>query len=135
MYGCVEGIEPIPDATEEVGRKVVDAIFALHKNLGPGAVERVYCLCLAHELTKRGLKFQRELRLPIRYDGLVIDAGYRTDFLVESQVLIEVKAVEKLLPVHKAQAINYLKLSGRRLGFLVNFNVALTREGIRRVVR
>ena len=134
MIRIEDGFAPIPREVEEVGKMVVDAIYALHKNLGPGALEKVYQLCLAHELSKRGLRFAMEVRQPIRYDGLTFEAGYRIDFLVESSVIIEVKAVSFLNPTHRAQVLNYLKLSGKRLGFLVNFNALTIKTGLRRLI-
>lgn len=112
----------------------MDAAFHLHKALGPGLLESVYEVCLAHDLIKRGLKLERQVSLPVFYDGLKMDAGLRLDMLVENDVIVELKAVEKLLPVHKAQVLTYLKLTGHRLALLINFNVPLIRDGIQRIV-
>lgn len=113
---------------------VVNAAFTVHVELGPGLLEGVYEVCLAHELTKRGLKVERQVALPVLYDGVKIEAGLRLDLLVDGKLIVELKAVETLLPVHKAQMLTYLKLSKRRLGLLINFNVPLIRDGIKRVI-
>jgi GxxExxY protein len=105
----------------------------VHTTLGPGLLETVYEICLLHELNKRGLKAARQVTLPVVYDGLHLDAGLRLDLVVEGRVVEELKAVEVLLPVHKAQLLTYLKLSGHRLGLLVNFNSALIKHGIQRI--
>lgn len=113
---------------------VVDAALAVHRALGPGLLESAYEHCLAYELTKRGLAFQRQVVLPISYDGALIDAGYRLDLLVQGSIIIEVKSVEKLMPIHQAQLLTYLRLSRCRIGFLMNFNVRLLKDGLRRMV-
>ncbi len=105
----------------------------MHSALGPGLLESVYEVCLLHELQKRTLKAERQVLLPVVYDNLRLDAGLRLDLLVEDRVVVELKAVETLLPVHKAQVLTYLKLSGYRLGLLVNFNTALIKQGIQRI--
>jgi len=125
--------EPIPKETDQVASKIVDAAFAVHKTLGPGLLESVYELCLLHELNKRGLKVERQASLPVLHDNLPLDAGLRLDLVVEKRVIVEVKAVEALLPVHTAQLLTYLKLSGYRLGLLVNFNSAIIKQGIKRI--
>jgi GxxExxY protein len=126
--------EPIPRETDEIASEIVDAAFAVHSALGPGLLEGVYEACLLHELNKRGLKTERQVSLPVVYDGLRLDAGLRLDLVVEDRVVVELKAVEALLPVHKAQVLTYLKLSGHRLGLLVNFNTPLIKQGIQRIV-
>jgi GxxExxY protein len=105
----------------------------VHSSLGAGLLEGVYEICLARELSKSGLGAERQLPLPVRYDGEILDAGYRIDLLVERAVIIEVKSVEKLMPLHTAQLLTYLRLAGLKTGLLINFNVAHLREGIRRV--
>ena len=125
--------KPIPLAVDRVATQIVDAAYAVHSTLGPGLLESVYEACLVHELLKRGLKTERRIVLPVIYDGLEVDAGLRLDIVVEECVVVELKAVEKILPVHKAQVLTYLKLSGHRLGFLINFNVPLIRDGISRI--
>jgi GxxExxY protein len=119
---------------ERIARIVVDGIFEVHSTLGPGLLESVYSICLAHELRKRALKVEREVNFPIIYDGVRIECGLRLDIVVESCVIVETKAVEKLIPVFDAQLLTYLKLTGYTLGFLVNFNVPLIRDGIKRVI-
>ena len=121
------------DRAEAAAAAVVDAALRVHKALGPGLLDSVYEACLAHELAKRGMSFRTQVTLPVRYDGVQLDAGFRVDLLVEDRVIVELKAVETLLPIHEAQLITYLKLSGLRLGLLLNFNVRLLREGMRRI--
>jgi len=116
-----------------MAKLVVDAAFAVHSALGPGLLEDVYEVCSMHELGKRGLSAQRQIALPVVYDGLRLEAGLRLDVLVEECVIIELKAVEAVLPVHLAQLLTYLKLTGHRLGLLINFNVPRIKDGIRRV--
>jgi GxxExxY protein len=106
----------------------------VHSQLGPGLLESVYELCLEHELAKAGLHVQRQVPHPVCYDGLRLDGGLRLDLLVENQIVIEVKAVDAIHPVHEAQLLTYLKLTERRLGFLMNFNVAMYKDGVRRFV-
>ncbi len=117
-----------------IGGEVLKSAMKVHTSLGPGLLESVYELCLVHELSKSGLKAERQVALPVRYDGLEINGGFRVDVLVDDLVVIEVKAVEKLLPVHKSQLLTYLRLSGCKLGYLLNFNVPHMRDGIKRVV-
>ena len=113
---------------------MVDAAYAVHRALGPGLLESVYEVCLIHELNKRGLKVDRQVAVPVVYDDVRLDAGLRLDLVVENGVLVELKAVETILPVHHAQVLTYLKLSGLRLGLLINFNVPVIRDGIKRIV-
>jgi GxxExxY protein len=126
--------EEVDEGTDRVAKQIVDAAFRIHSNLGPGLLESVYETCLTHELSKRGLKFVRQSALPIIYDGIRIEGGLRLDFLVENCVIVELKAVENMAPVYNAQVLTYLKLSGMRLGLLINFNVRLIRDGIKRIV-
>jgi GxxExxY protein len=126
-------LEPIPVETDRIAKEIVDSAFAVHSALGPGLLESVYEICLVHELTKRGLNVQRQVTLPIIYDGLKLDAGLRLDLLVQHCVIVELKAVEVILPVHMAQMLTYLKLAGKRLGLVLNFNVPLLRDGIKRI--
>jgi GxxExxY protein len=111
---------------------VLSAAYRVHSRLGPGLLERPYRVCLAHELTKRGVQFETEKTFPVIYDDISIELGYRVDLLVEQSVIGEIKSVENLLPVHEAQLLSYLKLSRIRVGLLINFNVARLRQGIRR---
>jgi GxxExxY protein len=119
---------------EDVGKIIVDSIFSVHKVLGSGLLESAYQSCLAYELRKRDLKVECEVSLPLNYDGQVIDCGYRLDMLVENSIVIENKSVEELLPLHTAQLLTYLKLSGKWLGYLVNWNTPLIKNGIHRLV-
>ena len=126
--------EPINDELEIIGNKIVDAAYNVHKNLGPGLLERVYEVAFCYELQKRGVKYQRQVSIPIIYDGIVFDEGLRLDVLVENQIVCELKAVDKVNPVWEAQIISHLKLTDNRLGYLINFNVNLIKNGIRRFV-
>ncbi len=119
---------------ETIGKQIIDAAFQVHKTLGPGLLESAYEACLVMELILRGLKVEQQKNLPVFYKGNKLDVGYRLDLLVENEIIIELKAVEKLLPIHEAQLISYLKLSDKRLGYLINFNVTLIKDGISRKV-
>ena len=124
----------VPEEVDAVARGIVDAAFKVHTELGAGLLESAYELCLAHELRKRGYTVRTQVMLPIIYDGLQIDAGYRIDLLVNECVIVEVKSVQDMHPVFKAQILTHIKLAGLRLGLLINFNVALIKDGIKRVV-
>lgn len=126
--------EPTSQAVDGVARIVVGAALTVHRALGPGLLESVYETCLAHELTKRGLSVERQVTTPIVYDGVVMESGLRLDMLVEGCLIVELKAVEAIQPVHQAQVLTYLRLTGHRLALLINFNVALIREGIHRII-
>lgn len=119
---------------EEVGKQIVDAAIKVHRALGPGLLESAYQACLAHELRKRGLHVECEVSQPIEFDGLQIEAGYRLDMLVDNLVIIENKALEKVLPIHEAQLLTYLRLRNCRLGYLINWHVPLVKDGIKRMV-
>ncbi|MBP7619106.1 MAG: GxxExxY protein [Geothrix sp.] len=121
-------------AEEEVAAQIVDAAIKVHRALGPGLLESVYQACLVHELKRRDLLVETQVPVPIRYEGLTIDSGLRLDLLVSGVAIVELKSVEKTLPVHDAQLVSYLKLSNRRLGFLLNFNVPVMKNGISRFV-
>jgi GxxExxY protein len=118
----------------EVSGQIVDAAMKVHTALGPGLLESAYEGCLAYELRKRGLKVAPQVGLPVVYEGVNIDVGYRIDLLVEDLVIVELKSVDKIAPIHEAQLLTYLKLSGKRLGLLMNFNVLHLRDGIKRMV-
>jgi GxxExxY protein len=119
----------------ELARTALDCAFRVHTALGPGLLESSYRACLAYELAKAGCEVQTEVPLPLVYDGTKLgDVGYRLDILVAGELIIEVKALEAIAPVHRAQLLSYLRLSGRRLGLLLNFNTVLLRDGITRVV-
>jgi GxxExxY protein len=113
---------------------ILAAVVEVHKLLGPGLLESVYEECLCHELRLRGLDYRYQVELPITYKGVTLEATYRIDILVEDAVIVEIKSVEAVLPVHEAQLLTYLRLSGRRVGLLINFNVATVKEGIMRRV-
>lgn len=114
--------------------QIIDAAMCVHTVLGPGLLESAYEVCLAHELRKRGLRVETQFALPVSYDGVHVDVGYRLDLLVENDVVVELKAIETVLPVHKAQLLSYLKLGGKRLGLLINFHVDRLKDGITRLV-
>ena len=118
----------------EIAKTVVDAAYQVHKRLGPGLLEIVYEKILAHELQKRGLKSIRQKPIPIIYDDITFDEGFRADLIVEDKLIIELKSVETIIPVHKKQLITYLKLADKRLGLLINFNENLIKNGITRLV-
>ncbi len=124
----------LPKKQEDIATKIVDAAYAVHKSLGPGLLERVYEVCFCHELSKRDLNYQRQVDIPIVYDGIVFDEGLRLDVLVEELVICELKAVDEINPVWTAQILSHLKLTDKRLGFLINFNVTLIKDGIRRII-
>ena len=130
---------PLGDSTspemEHIATQVVDAAFKVHQEIGPGVLESAYELCLAHELRMRGLRVERQVELPIKYDNVLIESGYRLDLVVEGLIIVEIKAIEKLHPVHEAQCLTYLKFSGLRVCILINFNVKLFKDGIKRIVR
>lgn len=119
---------------ETIGRQIVNACFKIHKELGPGLLEKIYEVCLAHELRKLGYKFDRQINIPISYDGIEFEEGLRLDIMVEDCVIIELKAVELVNPVWEAQIISHLKLTKRNLGYLINFNVPLIKNGIKRYI-
>ena len=119
---------------ESVATIMVDAVIAVHRALGPGLLESAYQRCLIYELRKRGLQVKWEVNLPIKYDGQLMETGYGIDMLVEGCILLENKAVERILPIHEAQLLTYLKLSGIKLGFILNWNVRLMKDGIKRMV-
>ena len=121
------------DHEEEVGKQIVDAALKVHRALGPGLLESAYQACLAYELRKRGLNVDCEIAQPVFYDGQQIDAGYRLDMLVENCVIIENKTVEKILPIHQAQLLTYLRLRKCALGYLINWHVPLIKDGIQRM--
>ena len=118
-----------------VGQQVVDAAFRVHTSLGPGLLESVYEAALAYELEKRGLSITRQQGIPVVYEAVRIHAGFFADLVVEDQVIVEIKAVETVAPVHKKQLLTYLKLANKRLGLLINFNVVLIKHGITRIVK
>jgi len=126
--------QAIDSALDELATSVVDAIFNVHKALGPGLLESAYQTCLCIELRKRGIPFVAQEPVAIRYRGETVDAALRLDLSVDDRLIVEIKSVERLVPVHEAQLLTYLKLASKRLGLLVNFNVALIKQGIKRIV-
>jgi GxxExxY protein len=124
----------IDERTEEIAKIIVNSAFKVHKNLGPGLLERVYEVCLAYEINKAGLLVQSQIDVPIIYDGVTLKEKLRLDLIVENTVIVEVKAVEIVNPVWQAQIISHLKLTDNQLGFLINFNVPLIKNGIKRFI-
>lgn len=124
----------IDERTEKIAKIIVNSAFKVHKNLGPGLLERVYEVCLAYEINKAGLTVQSQIDVPIIYDGVTLKEKLRLDLIVENTVIIEVKAVEIINPVWQAQIISHLKLTDNQLGFLINFNVPLIKNGIKRFI-
>lgn len=122
----------LTEKQEEAATLIVDAAFKVHRAMGPGLLEKIYEACLEYELKKSGLKVDRQLVLPVYYDNLVFDEGLRLDLLVENEIIIELKAAHQMHPVWEAQIISYLKLMDLHLGFLINFNVPLIKQGIHR---
>lgn len=119
---------------ERLGKQIVDSAYTVHKALGPGLLERVYEICFCHELSKRGLAYAMQVTVPVVYDGIVFEEALRLDALVDNLVVCELKAVEIMQPLFTAQVISQLKLSGKRLGYLINFEVPLIKDGIKRIV-
>lgn len=119
---------------ESIAKNIVDAAYTVHKELGPGLLEKIYEVCFCHELSKRGLRYQRQVDIPIVYDGITFDEGLRLDVFVEGLIICELKAIEEMNPVWEAQLLSHLKLTGKHLGFLINFNVPLIKNGIKRII-
>jgi len=117
-----------------LAREIVDAAYHVHKKLGPGLLESVYETVLAFELEKRGLKVERQVPVSIVYEGIKFDEGFRADLIVENKVIVELKSVETVVPVHKKQLLTYLRLADKRLGLLINFGAVVIKDGISRVV-
>ena len=127
--------EPVSAELDQLAKNVIDAEFKVHSSLGPGLLESVYEICLCHELNRRGIRFQRQVNLPVIYDSIRLDAGLRIDVLVEDCLIIELKAVDEPHPLFDAQVMTYLKLSNKRLALLINFNTIRIKDGIKRIVR
>ena len=121
-------------SAHEISYEVIKAAMKVHSVLGPGLLENVYKACLAHELRKAGFEVKVEVPLPVLYDGVRLDLGYRIDLLVNDLVIVELKSVDELIPVHQAQLLSHMKLSKKKLGLLINFNVIHLRDGIKRMV-
>ena len=131
---CGKNLAPNIMTENEISKIVFDAALKVHQNLGPGLLESAYQECLHYELKKSGLQIEKEKPLPLIYEGVKLEVGYRVDILIENKLVIEVKSVEALNDIHLAQVLTYLKLSNCRLGMLINFNVTLIKNGIKRVV-
>ena len=128
------GYTPVSPREEAIAKYVVHAAYLVHKQLGPGLLEKVYEACFCHELRKMELRVRRQIDILIVYDGLIFEEGLRLDVIVEDLVICEIKAVDQVNPVWEAQVLSHLKLTGKRLGFLINFNVPLIKSGIRRFI-
>ena len=126
---------PTRDELNALSERIIGAAIAVHRELGPGLLESAYEACLEFELLDQGVLVQRQVDLPVVYRGVHVDAGFRLDLFAERKVIVELKSVEKLAPIHDAQLLSYLKLTGCHLGLLMNFNVRLLRDGIKRIVR
>jgi GxxExxY protein len=121
-------------AINSITESIISAAIAVHRELGPGLLESAYESCLVYELLQQGLTVERQKALPVNYRGVKVDCGYRIDLLVEDAVIVELKAVESIEPIHEAQLLSYLKLSGYQIGLLINFNVRMLKQGIKRLV-
>lgn len=130
---AISAITPIPNVNRITGL-VITAAMKVHSALGPGLLESAYEACLLHELRKRGVRIANQVILPVIYDGVAIELGYRMDLLVEDLVVVELKCIDKIHPVHEAQLLSYMRLSGKQVGLLINFHVAHLRDGIKRMV-
>ena len=124
----------IPEEVERLATQILDGAFSVHRALGPGLLEAVYHACLCHEMRTMGIEHESEVSLPVVYRGITLDAGLRLDLWVQRSVVVELKSVEKMIPVFDAQLLTYLKLTGNRLGLLINFNVPVLKDGIKRMV-
>lgn len=127
-------LKPLTEREQYLGSQIVDIAIRIHRTLGPGLLESIYEKCFCYELNKRGIEFHRQKTVQLKYDSLVIDEGLRIDILVDGLVIVELKAQEYYHPVWDAQVLSYLKLSDKRLGYILNFNVALMKEGIKRLI-
>jgi len=126
--------ERLTDHEEDIGKAIVNAAYQVHNGLGPGLLEKVYEVCVAHELRKIGFAVARQTDIPIHYDGIRFEEALRLDLLVENKVIVEIKAVELVNPVWQAQVLSHLKLTGLRLGYLINFHVPAIKQGIQRII-
>ncbi len=126
--------EPLPDRVEKIAAEIVDAAVQIHQSLGPGLLETVYQSCLCYELSSRKIPFKTEVDVPIIYKNVRLDSGFRLDILVDDSIVLELKSVEKIIPIHEAQLLTYLKLTNTRLGFILNFNVPIMKQGTKRMI-
>jgi GxxExxY protein len=127
-------MKPIPQDIENVATETVDAAYKVHSSIGPGLLESAYETCLIHELKKKGLKVESQVKLPIRYDGMIIDNSYRIDLLINNSLIVELKAVDEIIPLHISQVLTYLRFSDLRLGLIINFNTRFFRDSVKRVI-
>ena len=127
-------MKPKPLTENELSKIVVDVAYHLHYKLGPGLLESVYEEIMYHELRKKGLTVERQKSIPVKWDGILIDLGFRADLIIEGKIILELKSVEMLAPVHSKQLLTYLKVTGMKLGLLINFNESLIKDGIFRIV-
>jgi GxxExxY protein len=125
---------PIPVEAEMVGKKVLDAAYVVHSALGPGLLESVYEACLAHKLRQQKVLVETQVVMPVTFEGVQIETGLRLDLLAEKQVIVELKSVDTMIPLYEAQLLTYLKVTGLRLGYLINFNVVHLKDGVKRMV-
>lgn len=128
------GHEPLSGELERIGKEIVDSTYRVHRELGPGLLESVYEECLIFDLRRKGFKVEQQVCLPIEFDGHILQNNLRIDILVEDQVIVENKAVVEMYPLFESQLLTYLRLSGRRLGYLINYNVTLIKNGIKRFI-
>jgi GxxExxY protein len=119
---------------DPITERIIGAAIEVHRALGPGLLESAYETCLSHELSGRAVSFRRQVPIPVRYKGIDLDCGYRADLVVEDEVVVEIKTVERLTALHEAQLLTYLKLAGLRTGLLINFNTAVLKDGVKRLV-
>ena len=126
--------EDLSKETNQLSREITDCAYQVHSHLGPGLLESVYEVCLCHELSKRRIPFMKQMHVPVCYDGLEMETGFRIDIMVDDKIIIELKTTEKLTSLHDAQLLTYLKITGKRLGLLINFNSTLIKNGIKRII-
>ncbi len=126
--------EPVDDRTDELASIIVDSAYKVYIELGPGLLEPIYETCLCHELKKRNIAYERQVSVPVVYDGITMETGFRIDILVDNTIIVEIKAVDEMHSVYQAQILTYLKLTKKRLGLLINFNVPVFKRGIRRII-
>jgi GxxExxY protein len=122
------------DRLDQISRRIIGAAIEVHRHLGPGLLESAYQTCLAFELSQRGLRFEQQKSLPIQYKEVKLDCGYRMDFVVEDEIVVEIKAIETLLPIHEAQLLSYLRIAQKKVGLLINFHVPVLKSGLKRIV-
>lgn len=134
MINDMDKFEKLSAREEEITSKIVDAAYNVHKNLGPGLLEKVYELCFCHELSKRGLKFKTQIGIPLIYDNIKFELGFRLDVMIEDLVICELKAANENISIWNVQILSHLKLCKKRLGFIINFNIPAIKNGIKRIV-